>query len=224
MATPKVANKSGVVVTRDGQRLFGMDAAHYLKVSAKEDSDWEGRVLSWLSSLLSESFPSPDLHAVLRSGVVLIRALNTLRPQCVPRYNRTRLVPLLEMDNISLYLKACWSLGIPQGKRGKTFSQKMAKKMPKNWLNHRLEHSDFRRIFSYFFFADCMFAASDLYKRQDMAGVMRNIEALSRLAPSFGCALAPLDSAKKTLPKMVSGKKTSAVNFFFSDFLYFFFS
>jgi hypothetical protein len=113
--TPKIVNKSGVVLTKDGQRLFGMDAAHYVKMQAKEDPEWDKKVLAWLSALLGEDLGSDDLWAVLKNGTVLIRAVNTLKPGTVAKYNRARLVPLLEMDNIQLYLKACWNLGVPSG-------------------------------------------------------------------------------------------------------------
>jgi hypothetical protein len=164
-STPKIVNKSGVVLTKDGQRLFGMDAAHYVKMSAKEDPEWDKKVLAWLSALLGEEFGSEDLWAVLKNGTVLIRAVNVLQPGVVAKYNRARLVPLLEMDNIQLYLKGCWSLGVP---------------------------------------SECMFTSTELYKRQDMSKVGRNIEALSKLAVNFGCKLTPLDSAKKEKPKKVS--------------------
>jgi hypothetical protein len=116
-STPKIVNKSGVVLTKDGQRLFGMDAAHYVKMSAKEDPEWDKKILAWLSALLGEDLGSDDLWAVLKNGTVLIRAVNVLKPNVIPKYNRARLVPLLEMDNIQLYLKACWNLGLPSGKK-----------------------------------------------------------------------------------------------------------
>jgi hypothetical protein len=47
-------NRSGVVINANGQRLFGMDAAHYQKMQSKESPDWDKHVLAWLSALLGE--------------------------------------------------------------------------------------------------------------------------------------------------------------------------
>jgi len=112
-STPKIVNKSGVVLTKDGRRLFGMDAELYQKMSAKEDPDWDNKVMRWIEEMLGEKMASDDLWVVLKNGIVLIRLLNTIKADTVPKYNKTRLVPLLEMDNIHLYLKGCWALGVP---------------------------------------------------------------------------------------------------------------
>jgi hypothetical protein len=117
-------------------------------------------------SFFFKRFESDDLWVVLKNGIVLIRVINTLKPGTIPKYNKTRLVALLEMDNIQLYLKACWQLGLP---------------------------------------SQFIFSSSDLHKRSDMRAVARNIEALSKLAPSFGIASpAPLDSSKKGPPPKVA--------------------
>ncbi len=112
-STPKIVNKSGVVLTKDGRRLFGMDAELYQKMSAKEDPEWDNKVMRWIEEMLGEKMASDDLWVVLKNGIVLIRLLNTIKADTVPKYNKTRLVPLLEMDNIHLYLKGCWALGVP---------------------------------------------------------------------------------------------------------------
>ena len=127
------------------------------------------------------------MHICLKNGIVLIRLLNTIKPGTVGRYNKSRLVPLLEMDNIHLYLKGtpvacdghlesvanlflfhqktgCWQLGVP---------------------------------------SECMFTSMELHKRRDMAKVARNIEALSKIAPNFGVTVAPLDSSLRSRPSMV---------------------
>ena len=33
----------------------------------------------------------------------------------MPKFAKTKLLPLVEMDNIQLYLKACWNFGVPSG-------------------------------------------------------------------------------------------------------------
>ena len=56
-----------------------------------------------------------DLWISLRSGVVLCNLVNKIKPGTIPKFAKTKLLPLMEMDNIQLYLKACWSLGVPSG-------------------------------------------------------------------------------------------------------------
>jgi hypothetical protein len=85
-------NRSGVVVNANGQRLFGMDAAHYQKMQSKEDPHWEKTVIAWLEALLGEKFESDDLWVLLKNGIVLIRVINTLKPGTITKYNKTRLV------------------------------------------------------------------------------------------------------------------------------------
>ena len=57
-----IVNKS-FVVTREGRRLFGMDAELYTKMQAKEDPNYEKKVgfallrcLAWLRVLFSHVF------------------------------------------------------------------------------------------------------------------------------------------------------------------------
>lgn len=146
MAVP--ANRSGVVLNENGTRLFGMDAHHYLKMKSKDTPDWDKQVLAWLSALLGEKFESDDLWVVLKNGIVLIRAINVIKPGVVPKYNRARLVPLLEMDNIQLYLKACWQLGLPS-------------QVPFFFFSFLLSDLSFS-------LKKFIFTSSDLHKRSDM--------------------------------------------------------
>lgn len=90
-----------------------MDAEHYKKMESKSDPDWDKKVMAWIESVLKEKLPSDDLHTCLKNGIVLIRLLNCIKPGTVGRYNKMRLVPLLEMDNIHLFLRGCWTLGVP---------------------------------------------------------------------------------------------------------------
>lgn len=136
----------------------------YKKMQAKEDPDWEKKVIAWIEGVLGEKLPSDELWVCLKNGLVLIRLLNAIKPGTVVKYNKTRLVPLLEMDNIHIFLKGCWTLGVP---------------------------------------SECMFSTTELHKRQDMSKVMRNLEALSKIAPNFGIKVEPLDSSKKGLSFLV---------------------
>lgn len=92
-----IANKSGVVYNKDGKRLYGLDAELYRKMEQKEDSEWDGKVIQWIEAMLNEKLPSNDLWVCLKNGVLLCRLVNTIKPGMIVKYNKTRLVPLMEM-------------------------------------------------------------------------------------------------------------------------------
>ena len=87
-------------------------------------------------------FDEGDIWMSLKSGVCLCLLVNHLKPKSIPKFAQTGLKPLVEvalllslarriiahganahpfplfthqMDNIQLFLKALWSLGVPSG-------------------------------------------------------------------------------------------------------------
>lgn len=107
------ANSVGIVLDGAGNRLYGFDAELYLKEQAKRDPAWEKNIADWMEAVLGEPLPDrEDMWVSLKSGIVLIKLLNKLKPGTIRRYNKTRLLPLLEMDNIQLFLKGLWKVGI----------------------------------------------------------------------------------------------------------------
>lgn len=95
-----------------GTTLYGMDAEHALKQAAKYDYGRERDIVKWIEAVLEEKLPSKDLHESLKSGIILCRLLNKIKPGLIRKYN-TRAIALMEMENIKLFLEGCWKLGIP---------------------------------------------------------------------------------------------------------------
>lgn len=95
-----------------GTTLYGMDAEHALKQAAKYDYGRERDIIKWIEAVLEEKLPSKDLHESLKSGIILCRLLNKIKPGIIRKYN-TRAIALMEIENIKLFLEGCWKLGIP---------------------------------------------------------------------------------------------------------------
>jgi hypothetical protein len=107
-------NPSGVVIDEGGNRLFGLDAEIYLKMQAKRDRGWEKTVLQWVQDVTGEPLLDlDDIWLSLKSGVVLCQLVNKVKPGLIPKFAEARLIPLIEMDNIQLFLQAVWKLGVP---------------------------------------------------------------------------------------------------------------
>jgi len=104
----------GVVIGHDGNRLYGFDAELFLKMEAKRDRKWEHRILEWIQDVVGEKLADlDDVWVSLKSGVILCKLANRLKPNIIPKISTTRLVALVERDNIDLFLQACWKLGVP---------------------------------------------------------------------------------------------------------------
>ena len=72
----------------DGVRLYGMDAETELKVRAKRDNKLEMELSAWIATQLRMEWPGPDLVTPLRSGVILCRLANTIKPGSVRVINQ----------------------------------------------------------------------------------------------------------------------------------------
>jgi hypothetical protein len=53
-----------------------------------------------------------DLAASLKSGVILCKFVNAIDANAVKKIDM-RDLPLVYVENITAYLKACWKLGVP---------------------------------------------------------------------------------------------------------------
>lgn len=76
------------VYRADGVRLYGMDAETELKVRAKRDAKLEGELSHWIAALLRMEWPGPDLITPLRSGIILCRLANAIKPGSVRTINQ----------------------------------------------------------------------------------------------------------------------------------------
>ncbi|KAL6055860.1 LIM domain protein 3 [Balamuthia mandrillaris] len=108
-----VVNPSGGAEEVNGIRLYGLDAEIHRKLEAKRNPGLEKALAEWVASVAGEPLEQPeDPISSLQSGILLCKLVNTIRPGIIRKFN-TRRIPLLEMENIGLYLKACWELGVP---------------------------------------------------------------------------------------------------------------
>lgn len=79
-----------------GTRIFGVDAEAYRKIEAKRDRELERQIAQWIAEVTKEPVDLEDPIESLRSGVLLCKLLNAIRPGVISKYN-TRTIPLLEM-------------------------------------------------------------------------------------------------------------------------------
>ncbi|KAN0007350.1 hypothetical protein ACTFIU_000549 [Dictyostelium citrinum] len=114
MASAAAQGTYGNAVYRgDGVRLYGLDAELELKAQAKRDPQTEVELVIWIEKVIGEKLKFPDdLIESLRSGIVLCKLLNALMPGTIKNINTARDTALHHMENIGLYLKACWIVGI----------------------------------------------------------------------------------------------------------------
>jgi len=89
---------------------FGMDHEIEQKMKAKYDVNEEEKVMDWIEIVTGE--PVDEFYPAIKSGVLLCQLINKIRPGTITKIN-TRPIPMLERENIQLYLNACCSLGVP---------------------------------------------------------------------------------------------------------------
>jgi hypothetical protein len=106
-----IVNKTGGVVI-EGQTYYGLDAETALKQAAKFDFSLERKLWQWIEASLDEKLKGDDLGAVLKDGTVLCRLINRIKPNSIKKINQ-RDIALMKMENIKLYLEACFGLGLP---------------------------------------------------------------------------------------------------------------
>ncbi|KAN0034706.1 hypothetical protein ACTFIV_001238 [Dictyostelium citrinum] len=113
MASAAQGTYGNAVYRGDGVRLYGLDAELELKAQAKRDPQTEVELVIWIEKVIGEKLKFPDdLIESLRSGIVLCKLLNALMPGTIKNINTARDTALHHMENIGLYLKACWIVGI----------------------------------------------------------------------------------------------------------------
>jgi len=66
----------------------------------------------WMEQTTGDLFASNDFHESLKSGVLLCKLANKLKPGIVPKIN-TQKMPFLQMENIAAFIAAAKELGVP---------------------------------------------------------------------------------------------------------------
>jgi len=97
------------------QGLYGLDKELALKAAAKFDPQLAYDALKWVESTIKEKLPTYDFWEALRSGLVLCKLANSIRPGVIEKINDKPIngsIALMERDNIKLYLAACQKLGV----------------------------------------------------------------------------------------------------------------
>lgn len=97
--------------------LYGLDAELAKKAESKYDLKAEKEACQWLETLSGISCyikPEQTLVDLLRSGVILCKAMQAISPNSIPKaFNAAPKHYLEEHGNINMYLEACIKIGVP---------------------------------------------------------------------------------------------------------------
>jgi hypothetical protein len=96
----------------DGTVLYGLDRDLADKAKAKYDPRLEAEARTWIESVLEENLGPGTLQEELKSGEVLCRLANKIKPGSVGKISAMKM-PFKQMENIGNYLSACSALGMP---------------------------------------------------------------------------------------------------------------
>ncbi|KAK9366065.1 calponin [Lipomyces kononenkoae] len=80
---------------------------------SKYDAKSAAEAKAWIENILGENFGSEELMDILKDGVILCRLVNVITPSANLKYKTSRM-PFVQMENISMFLRAAASLGLPQ--------------------------------------------------------------------------------------------------------------
>jgi len=82
----------------------------------EQDANKREGIGEWIAAVIGEKIDVEHLHESLKSGVVLCKLLAKIKPDLTVQYNEPEsngsLHPLMERENISMYLDSCWLLGL----------------------------------------------------------------------------------------------------------------
>jgi hypothetical protein len=96
----------------DGSVLYGLDRDLADKAKAKYNPRLEAEARTWIEAVLEERLGTLSLQEELKSGEVLCRLANKIKPGSVAKIS-TMKMPFKQMENIANYLSACTALGMP---------------------------------------------------------------------------------------------------------------
>jgi len=111
-AAKEAINQTTESDVHNGRRVYGMDAEFADKQKEKNSPDLENGCRQWISQMVGEKIEG-DLAEALKSGVILCKLLNKIRPNTIEKYN-TKNVALAERENIRAYLEGAKKLGLSQ--------------------------------------------------------------------------------------------------------------
>jgi len=89
--------------------LFGLDLETKLKIEENFDEQAERDALDWIEAVTQEQVDHLWLH--LKSGRVLCKMINKIRPGTIKKINKQK-IPMLERENIQHFLKGVQAFGV----------------------------------------------------------------------------------------------------------------
>lgn len=89
-----------------------MDAELAAKAAANYDYNAEAQAREWMESVIGEPFEG-EFGPSLKNGVLLCKLLNAIAPGTIKKINESRM-PFKQMENISMFLRGCRSLGVAE--------------------------------------------------------------------------------------------------------------
>jgi len=79
-------NQTNESDVHNGRRLYGLDAELADKQKEKSDPELESHCRQWVSQMLGEKIDG-DLSEALKSGVILCKLLNKIKPNTIEKFN-----------------------------------------------------------------------------------------------------------------------------------------
>jgi len=90
---------------------YGMDAELAAKAKEKYDPELENQAAEWIEAVTGESGVKGNFAEALKSGVVLCKVLNTIKPGTIKKINEQSMA-FKQRENISNFLTAIQKLGV----------------------------------------------------------------------------------------------------------------
>lgn len=98
---------------QDDQKATTLDEDLKVIRDAKYDHALEAKVCDWICKIIGRAKPANEPASIwLKSGDVLCTLMNCIRPGTIPKYNSNTTSKFKQMENISLFLRACREVGM----------------------------------------------------------------------------------------------------------------
>ncbi|KAJ3192283.1 hypothetical protein HK101_006783 [Irineochytrium annulatum] len=93
-------------------QLYGLDKEIAEKLSSKYDPKREADARWYIETITGEKFASDDFQESLKSGVLLCKLMNKIRPQEPIKISNFK-TPFKQMENIAFFLDRLGKMGVP---------------------------------------------------------------------------------------------------------------
>ncbi|GMI12460.1 hypothetical protein TrLO_g2941 [Triparma laevis f. longispina] len=107
---PSASNSGYAPSARGGG--FGLDAELAKKMALKYDPKLEAEAQRWIENVIGNTFPTSFAES-LKNGQILCTLINTIKPGTIRNIGTSKM-PFKQMENISNFLKACRTIGVPE--------------------------------------------------------------------------------------------------------------